>query len=153
MCTPFFLIKVSALPFLDVRFEIAWREEGRPKKTIGKTIERYLELNCLYGDIFLDKTLWCHLIHVADPTQWERALVVSVVVSLKLIGFIHPILSFYGPIYSNLYVMPNAKIIPSNASQSNHLHLGYILAHHGCLSPILSDAFIIVNLNNCVFVL
>lgn len=38
-------------------------------------------------------------------------------------------------------VMSSAKIIPSNASQSYHLHLGYILAHHGCIYALYYNLY------------
>ena len=40
------------------------RGRGRPKKTIRKD----LEVNELNPNMVFDRTLWRHLIHVADPT-------------------------------------------------------------------------------------
>ena len=50
------------------------RSRGRPKKTIREVIEKDLELNDLDRSMVLDRTLWRRLIHVADPTQWDKAL-------------------------------------------------------------------------------
>jgi len=41
------------------------RGRGRPKKTI---IRKDLEVNELNPNMVFDRTLWRHLIHVADPT-------------------------------------------------------------------------------------
>jgi len=41
---------------------------GIPRKTNGKTIRKDLEINDLDLNIVYDRTLWCNLIHVADPT-------------------------------------------------------------------------------------
>jgi hypothetical protein len=41
---------------------------GRPKKTIRETIRKDLEVNELDSNMVFDRTLWRHLIHVADPT-------------------------------------------------------------------------------------
>ena len=43
-------------------------EVGRPRKTIRETIRKDLEVNELDPNLVYDKTLWRHLIHVADPT-------------------------------------------------------------------------------------
>jgi hypothetical protein len=45
------------------------RERGRPRKTIKKD----LEINELFRNIVYDRTLWRRLIHVADPTYWDKA--------------------------------------------------------------------------------
>jgi len=44
------------------------RGRGRLKKTIRETIRKYLEVNELDQNMVFDRTLWRHLIHVADPT-------------------------------------------------------------------------------------
>jgi hypothetical protein len=44
------------------------RDRGRPRKTIGETITKYLEINELNRNMVLDRTLWRRLIHVANPT-------------------------------------------------------------------------------------
>ena len=44
------------------------RGRGRPKKTIRETIRKDLEVNELDPNMVFDRTLWRHLIHVADPT-------------------------------------------------------------------------------------
>ena len=43
-------------------------KRGRPRKTIRETIRKDLELNELDPNLVYDRTLWRHLIHVADPT-------------------------------------------------------------------------------------
>jgi len=37
------------------------------KETIRETIRKDLEINELEKDMVFDRTLWRHLIHVADP--------------------------------------------------------------------------------------
>jgi len=44
------------------------RGRGRPKKTIRETIRKDLEVYELDPNMVFDRTLWRHLIHVADPT-------------------------------------------------------------------------------------
>ena len=44
------------------------RGRERPKKTIRETIRIDLEVNELDPNMIFDRTLWRHLIHVADPT-------------------------------------------------------------------------------------
>ena len=44
------------------------RGKGRANKTIGETIRRDLDVNGLNINMIYDRTLWCCLIHVADPT-------------------------------------------------------------------------------------
>jgi hypothetical protein len=44
------------------------RGRGRPRKTIRETIRKDLEVNELDPNMVYDRTLWHHLIHVADPT-------------------------------------------------------------------------------------
>ena len=44
------------------------RGRGRPRKTIRETIKKDLEVNELDPNMVHDRTLWRHLIHVADPT-------------------------------------------------------------------------------------
>ena len=44
------------------------RGRGRPRKTIRETIRKDLEVNELDPNLVYDRTLWRHLIHVADPT-------------------------------------------------------------------------------------
>jgi len=44
------------------------RGRRRPMKTIRETIRKDLEVNELDPNLVYDRTLWCHLIHVADPT-------------------------------------------------------------------------------------
>jgi len=44
------------------------RGRGRPRKTIRETIRKDLEVNELNPNMVYDRTLWCNLIHVADPT-------------------------------------------------------------------------------------
>jgi hypothetical protein len=44
------------------------RGRGRPKKTSRETIRKDLEVNELDPNMVFDRALWCHLIHVADPT-------------------------------------------------------------------------------------
>jgi len=43
------------------------RGRGRPRKAIRETIRKDLEVNELDPNLVLDITLWCNLIHVADP--------------------------------------------------------------------------------------
>jgi len=48
---------------------MAWtRGRGRPRKPIRETIQKDLEINELNRNMVYDRVLWCHLIHVADPT-------------------------------------------------------------------------------------
>ena len=49
------------------------RGRGRPRKVIRETIRKDLEVNELDPNLVLDITLWCNLIHVADPIQWDKA--------------------------------------------------------------------------------
>jgi len=49
------------------------RGRGRPRKTIRETIRKDLEVNELDPNLVYDRTLWRHLIHVADPTWWDKA--------------------------------------------------------------------------------
>jgi len=44
------------------------RGRGRPKKTIRETIRKDLEVNELDPNMVFDRTLWRHLIHIANPT-------------------------------------------------------------------------------------
>ena len=44
------------------------RGRGRLGKAIGETIKRDLNVNGLNINMIYDRTLWCLLIHVADPT-------------------------------------------------------------------------------------
>jgi len=44
------------------------RGRGRPRKTIRETIRKDLEVNELDLNLVYDRTLWRHLIHVADST-------------------------------------------------------------------------------------
>ena len=44
------------------------RGRGRPTKIIGETIKRDLDVNGLNINMIYNRTLWCHLIHVADAT-------------------------------------------------------------------------------------
>jgi len=44
------------------------RGRGRPRKTIRETIRKDLEVNELDPHLVYDRTLWRHLIHIADPT-------------------------------------------------------------------------------------
>jgi hypothetical protein len=44
------------------------RGRGRPRKTIRETIKRDLEINELDRNMAYDRTLWCRLIHVDNPT-------------------------------------------------------------------------------------
>ena len=44
------------------------RGRGRTRKTIRETIRKDLEINELDLNLVYDRTLWRHLIHVADPT-------------------------------------------------------------------------------------
>jgi len=44
------------------------RGRGRSKKTIRETIKKDLEVNELDPNMVFDRTLWRHLIHVADST-------------------------------------------------------------------------------------
>jgi hypothetical protein len=44
------------------------RGRGRPRKTIRETIRKNLEVNELDPNVVYDRTLWCNLMHVADPT-------------------------------------------------------------------------------------
>ena len=44
------------------------RGRGRPRKTIRETIRKDLKVNELDPNMVYDRTLWCHLIHVVDPT-------------------------------------------------------------------------------------
>jgi hypothetical protein len=65
------------------------RGRGRPKKIIRKTIRKDLEVNELDPNMVFDRTLWRHLIHVADPTWWDKAWwLLVVVIPLPLLG--HP---------------------------------------------------------------
>jgi len=49
------------------------RGRGRPRKTIRETIRKDLEVNELDSNMVYDRPLWLNLIHVADPTWWEKA--------------------------------------------------------------------------------
>ena len=44
------------------------RGRGRPRKTIRETIRKDLDVNELDPNLAYDRTLWRHLIHVADST-------------------------------------------------------------------------------------
>ena len=44
------------------------RGRGRPRKTIGETIRKDLDLNRLHDDLVYDRAQWRRLIHVADLT-------------------------------------------------------------------------------------
>jgi len=44
------------------------RGRARPRKTIKETIRKDLEVNEVDPNMVNDRTLWRHLIHVADPT-------------------------------------------------------------------------------------
>jgi len=41
---------------------------GRPRKTIRETIKKDLEINELDQNMVYDRTLWCNVIPLADPT-------------------------------------------------------------------------------------
>jgi hypothetical protein len=41
---------------------------GRSGRSIKETITKYLETNELDINMVYDRTLWCHLIHVANPS-------------------------------------------------------------------------------------
>ena len=43
------------------------RGRGRPRKTIGETIKRDLNVNSLNINMIYDTVLWHHLIYVANP--------------------------------------------------------------------------------------
>jgi len=45
------------------------RGKGRLRKG-RETIKKDLEINELDIDMIYGRTLWCHMIHVADPTWW-----------------------------------------------------------------------------------
>ena len=49
------------------------RGRGRPRKTIRETNKKDLEVNELDPNLVYDRILWRHLIHVTDPTQWDKA--------------------------------------------------------------------------------
>jgi len=49
------------------------RGRGRTRKTIRETIRKDLEVNELDPNLVFNRTLWRHLIHVADPTSWDKA--------------------------------------------------------------------------------
>ena len=51
---------------MEVRPVIRGRK--RPRKTIGETIKRDLDVNNLNVNMIYDRTLWRHLHLVADPT-------------------------------------------------------------------------------------
>lgn len=57
--------------------QIVW-ERGIPKKTIDQTIKKDLESNGLYVDVVHNITLWHDLIHLANHTKWEKAMIVVV---------------------------------------------------------------------------
>jgi len=44
------------------------RGRGRPRKTIRETNKKDLEINELDQNMVYDRTLWCNLIHVVDPS-------------------------------------------------------------------------------------
>jgi hypothetical protein len=44
------------------------RGRWRPRKTIRETIKKDLETNELDRNMAYDRTLWCRLIHVDNPT-------------------------------------------------------------------------------------
>ena len=46
---------------------------GRPRKTIRETIKKNVEINEFDRNVVYDRTLWSCLIHVADPTLWDKA--------------------------------------------------------------------------------
>jgi len=41
---------------------------GRPRKTIREAIKKNIEINEFNRNMVYDRTLWCNLIHDADPT-------------------------------------------------------------------------------------
>lgn len=49
------------------------RGRGIPRKTIGETINKDLDINGLSIDMVHDKTLWRHLLHIVDPSKWQKA--------------------------------------------------------------------------------
>lgn len=60
------------------------RGRGKARKTINQTTKRDLNFNALSLNTIHDKTLLRHLIHVINPTKWEKALVfVVIVVDIK----------------------------------------------------------------------
>jgi len=67
------------------------RGRGRPRKTIRETIRKDLEMNELEKDMVFDRTPWRCWIHVANPTYWDKVLVVVIVVvalnGIKLVSF------------------------------------------------------------------
>jgi len=44
------------------------RGRGRLRKSIWETIKKDLDINKLDKNVIYDRTLWCRLIHEADPT-------------------------------------------------------------------------------------
>lgn len=44
------------------------RYRGKSKKTVRKTIMKVLKINKLDRNIIFERTLWCILMHVANPT-------------------------------------------------------------------------------------
>lgn len=51
--------------------------QKKSRKVIREVIKKDLELNNLDKHMILDRTLWRKLIHVADPTQWDKIVVVN----------------------------------------------------------------------------
>lgn len=51
---------------------------GDQEKSIGQPIKRDLKLNSLSLNLIHDRTLWRHLIRVANPSSGKKALVVVV---------------------------------------------------------------------------
>lgn len=47
---------------------------GKLRKTIRGTIKKDLEINELDRNMVFDRTLWCHLIHIAYPLSEIRLL-------------------------------------------------------------------------------
>lgn len=67
------------------------RGRGTPRKTLGETIREDLDLHNLSEDLVFDRTHWCCLIHVADPTWWEKGfdvVYVHPVTSYKKVGWV-----------------------------------------------------------------
>ena len=52
----------------QMKGSLVTRGRGRPRKTIGETVKRDLNVNDLSINMIYDRALWSHLIYVTDPT-------------------------------------------------------------------------------------
>nr|KYP34423.1 Retrovirus-related Pol polyprotein LINE-1 [Cajanus cajan] len=52
----------------EMEATVGARRRGRPRKTIGETVLKDMEINALSREMIYDRSLWRRLIHIADPT-------------------------------------------------------------------------------------